>query len=682
MDAAISGLRQMAEKDATSAPAADTSNKTRLLQLPKDDLNDHYSLGPQLGEGFSGIVRLAEDLDTGELVACKSIPVEKLKHDSALKDLRAEIRAMQRVAGHPNVVELKGTYEDKASVHLLLDLCKGGDVFDYLANHRRLEEAEIAKIFWQVTGALRHCHALGIVHRDVKPENLLISSMLRGPDGVNRPLVKLADFGLAARMHPGQPLTGLAGSPVYVAPEILRRKLYGSEVDMWSLGVALYVALSGFMPYWGRDNKEILSCILRREPDYTNKPWPSISKEAKDLVRSLLVVDPRGRLTARSVLHHPWMTMHCKIGSDTLPSPRTLRIFPRSGSTGSASSPMSSPTIRSPETSFHGLPPSPISPFPRLPQWPKFPPPASPVMSGELLPKRSESSCDVEGKSVIGPGFKVGNSRRMKATHPMGSMPAEHDNHDARPREPQWHATTPPANNSRLHSSRTSASSEAEFAIPVTGGTKADAGGDHGSGNQGRFAMAGNQSGGTHEGDVPPLSIPSTIISKLHTEVSLALKSSIPSSSSCENLGAVAAAAASSPGQMSGNAAAEGPSRKLVSEGSLAFWPSQGADADANASGKPPNSPSKPKSLPSGTRTDSQSTEADNLPAPPGGVRPLVSEGSLLFWPKQAGDTSTKPGGGLPKPEGAKSSANRSPQKSPKERRAIVSQNSAVMGLI
>eukprot|EP00271_Cylindrocystis_brebissonii_P010914 TRINITY_DN273_c0_g1_i1.p1 TRINITY_DN273_c0_g1~~TRINITY_DN273_c0_g1_i1.p1 ORF type:complete len:808 (-),score=166.77 TRINITY_DN273_c0_g1_i1:1054-3477(-) len=273
-------------------------------------LTDLYTLGPKLGEGFSGVVRLAEDLDSGRLFACKSVMLNNTQRPTFREELKAEIRAMEKVRGHAHVMELRGVFEEKDCVHMILDLCTGGDLFDYLTENRWLKEKDIAKMFWQAASALHHCHSHGVVHRDVKPENMLVASTVKDEDGRRRPILKLADFGLAVRLQSGQKAVGLAGSPAYVAPEIIKGKPYGFEVDMWSLGVALYVALSGFMPFWGRNNEEIMAAICRKGPDYTQKPWPTISPEARDLVRSLMHSDPKKRFSAKQALQHVWIVTH------------------------------------------------------------------------------------------------------------------------------------------------------------------------------------------------------------------------------------------------------------------------------------------------------------------------------------------------------------------------------------
>eukprot|EP00271_Cylindrocystis_brebissonii_P021446 TRINITY_DN7625_c0_g1_i1.p1 TRINITY_DN7625_c0_g1~~TRINITY_DN7625_c0_g1_i1.p1 ORF type:complete len:716 (+),score=115.34 TRINITY_DN7625_c0_g1_i1:723-2870(+) len=277
-----------------------------LLSYTTADITDSFSLGQVLGRGAAGVVRLAEDMDDGNLFACKSISKDALKADD-LAGLREEIEAMRRVGGHPNVVELHGLFEEPKAVHLVMDLCTGGDLFDYL-EERRKPEAEIAFIYCQAAEALRHCHSLRVVHRDVKPENLMVAKKVKDAEGKMRPLIKLIDFGHSVRLKEGEAAIGPAGSPMYVAPEVIKEIPYGTAADMWSLGVALFTSLSGQMPFKVSSNTPQTTV---HEPRYVSKTWATISLEAESLVRSLLKVNPELRPTAAEVLQHPWIQKHC-----------------------------------------------------------------------------------------------------------------------------------------------------------------------------------------------------------------------------------------------------------------------------------------------------------------------------------------------------------------------------------
>ncbi|CAI5471225.1 unnamed protein product [Closterium sp. Yama58-4] len=282
------------------------------------DVRSRYQLGRELGKGGGGVVRVCGDVVTGEAVAaCKSIPKCKLQRKEAREELQGEVAAMRRVGGHAHVVALRALFEDAESVHLVMDLCAHGDLYDYLIARTTLPEPLAADVTRQILLALHHCHASGVVHRDIKPENILLAAR---DDAAGKLHLKLADFGLAVMLRAGQQAVGMYGSAVYMSPEVVCRRPYGPAVDLWGLGVILYTALSGYMPFWGSTDEQLFFRILRNQPDFTIAPWPSVAPAAIDLVRWLLSSDPAHRPSAAAALHHPWLAHHC--GRIALPSPR------------------------------------------------------------------------------------------------------------------------------------------------------------------------------------------------------------------------------------------------------------------------------------------------------------------------------------------------------------------------
>ncbi|MED6216178.1 Calcium-dependent protein kinase 33 [Stylosanthes scabra] len=207
---------------------------------------------------------------------------------------------MQHLSGQPNIVEFKGAYEDKHSVHVVMELCAGGELFDRIIAKGHYSERAAASICRQIVNVVHICHFMGVMHRDLKPENFLLSSK------DDKALLKATDFGLSVFIDEGKVYRDIVGSAYYVAPEVLRRR-YGKEIDVWSAGVILYILLSGVPPFWAETEKGIFDAILEGHIDFESAPWPSISNSAKDLVRKMLTQDPKKRITSAQVLEHPWI---------------------------------------------------------------------------------------------------------------------------------------------------------------------------------------------------------------------------------------------------------------------------------------------------------------------------------------------------------------------------------------
>lgn len=207
---------------------------------------------------------------------------------------------MHHLSEHPHVVRIEGTYEDAVFVHLVMELCAGGELFDRIVQKGHYSEREAAKLIKTIVGVVEACHSLGVMHRDLKPENFLFDSP--GDDAK----LKTTDFGLSVFYKPGETFCDVVGSPYYVAPEVLKKR-YAHEADVWSAGVILYILLSGVPPFWAETETGIFRQILQGKLDFDSAPWPNISESAKDLIRKMLERDPIKRISAHEVLCHPWI---------------------------------------------------------------------------------------------------------------------------------------------------------------------------------------------------------------------------------------------------------------------------------------------------------------------------------------------------------------------------------------
>lgn len=265
------------------------------------NLNDQYVLGKQLGWGQFGIIRECMDKLTGKVLACKSIAKDRLVTREDVHSIKLEIEIMTRLSGHPNVVDLKAVYEEEDYVHLLMELCAGGELFNLLEKHGRFSEPEARVLFRHLMQVVMYCHDKGVVHRDLKPENILLAT-----NSSSSSPIKLADFGLATYIKPGQSLHGTVGSPFYIAPEVLSGG-YDQAADVWSAGVILYILLSGIPPFWGKTKSRIFEAVRAAELRFPSNPWDFISYSAKELIKGMLCVDASKRLTAQQVVDHLWV---------------------------------------------------------------------------------------------------------------------------------------------------------------------------------------------------------------------------------------------------------------------------------------------------------------------------------------------------------------------------------------
>ncbi|CAN8012237.1 unnamed protein product, partial [Ixodes pacificus] len=257
-----------------------------------------YSLCELLGDGNFAQVFQCVHRDTGVEYALKVIDKDKCKGKEQM--IANEVAILRRVQ-HRNIVRLVEEFDFDSELYLVMELVKGGDLFDAIAAASKFPEAEAGRLVWHLAGALAYLHALSIVHRDIKPENLLV-----GGGG----LLKLADFGLAVQLPPGgERLFTVCGTPTYVAPEILAETGYGLEVDVWAMGVIMYILLCGFPPFVSQSSNqdELFDQILSGRFEFMSPYWDDISASAKELIRGMLQVEVGERFTAAQVLGHPWL---------------------------------------------------------------------------------------------------------------------------------------------------------------------------------------------------------------------------------------------------------------------------------------------------------------------------------------------------------------------------------------
>ncbi|KAK3329027.1 CAMK/RAD53 protein kinase [Apodospora peruviana] len=261
----------------------------------------------KLGKGHFAEVYLCVEKTTGERFAVKIFTkTPGVEERSKNEGLQQEIAVLMGVS-HPNVLCLKETFNEPNAVYLVLELAPGGELFNFIVKKQKLTEGESRKLFLQLFQGVKYLHDRNIVHRDIKPENILLVD-----DNLH---VKLADFGLAKIIGEESFTTTLCGTPSYVAPEILtdtRHRKYTKAVDIWSLGVVLYICLCGFPPFSDELTSpeypySLSEQIRKGKFDYPSPYWDSVGDPALDLIDSMLIVDPERRFTIDQCLAHQWM---------------------------------------------------------------------------------------------------------------------------------------------------------------------------------------------------------------------------------------------------------------------------------------------------------------------------------------------------------------------------------------
>ncbi|CAI5955955.1 unnamed protein product [Closterium sp. NIES-64] len=284
----------------TSKVATYAFNSYFQLNNQSEQLESLFKLGKKLGQGQFGVTFLCTEKATGKEYACKTIAKKKLISREDVEDVKREVAIMHHLSGHNNIVCIKGAYEDHANVHIVMELCTGGELFERIIKKGHYSERQAAELTRTIAKVIEACHSLGVIHRDLKPENFLFANKSETAD------LKATDFGLSYFFKPGEYLSDVVGSPYYVAPEVLRRR-YNEKADVWSMGVIIYILLSGVPPFWAETEQGIFEAVLRGELDFESDPWPSISEDSKDLIRHMCCLDPKKRYSAYDVLCHPWV---------------------------------------------------------------------------------------------------------------------------------------------------------------------------------------------------------------------------------------------------------------------------------------------------------------------------------------------------------------------------------------
>ncbi|KAJ2899979.1 hypothetical protein MKZ38_002698 [Zalerion maritima] len=277
------------------------SSRDEHSQMPPPPARLHlgmFQVGKPLGKGKFGRVYLVKHRKSGFVCVLKVLKKDEIQRERAEVHVRREIEVHQNLR-HPNIVGFLGWFHDSRRVFIMLEFAAGGELYKVLRKENTFSERKAAKYIAQVAESLHYMHKKNIMHRDLKPENILV--------GVNGEL-KLADFGYSVHA-PSDRRETLCGTLDYLPPEMLRGPsgAYTKAVDLWSLGVLTYEFLTGEAPF-----EDSMAMTRRRIVKGDMKPLPSyVSREAKDFVHSLLILDGSKRISLSRALKHPWIVKHC-----------------------------------------------------------------------------------------------------------------------------------------------------------------------------------------------------------------------------------------------------------------------------------------------------------------------------------------------------------------------------------
>ncbi|OMJ84861.1 hypothetical protein SteCoe_13916 [Stentor coeruleus] len=269
-----------------------------FVSIKVEPITGDYVFEDVLGYGAFGEVRKAYHKISKSERAIKSIDISNCKEEDIQKLLK-EVSIL-KLLDHPNIIRIFEVYRSLTKLYIVTEICTGGELFHRIKHMKKFSENQAAKYMLEIISAVMHCHQRGVVHRDLKPENLLFTS--KNPDAK----LKLIDFGTSALFDKTKKMKGIIGTYFYMAPEVISGN-YDEKCDVWSLGVILYILLSGNLPFSGSTDEEIISKIQNAPVSFTRSTWNSVSEEAKTLIMKMLKKVPETRISIEDVFSSQWL---------------------------------------------------------------------------------------------------------------------------------------------------------------------------------------------------------------------------------------------------------------------------------------------------------------------------------------------------------------------------------------
>ena len=262
-------------------------------------LSSHYALGVKIGEGPHGFVRIGTHKVSNIKRAIKTLEKSAARTEAEKSQFLNELEVLCQL-DHPNLAQLHEYYEEDANYHLVTEYMPGGELFDHIIHNKSCSESVIAGFMKQILGTLAFIHGKGLVHRNIKPENLLLDR--NHPEAI----VKLIDFGTSVFMAKQKQRRG-GGAVLYAAPEVFEKSGYDEKCDVWSCGVVLYVMLCGKPPFYGKTDQEVLSQVKTGKYSTSGPEWAVVSLSAIQLIDKMLEKKPKKRISAQDALKDPWL---------------------------------------------------------------------------------------------------------------------------------------------------------------------------------------------------------------------------------------------------------------------------------------------------------------------------------------------------------------------------------------